>query len=89
MRAICGLLQISRSLEMAKQINNHRELDAIEVKTTELVSLIFAYCEDELMRNSKSYPNILTPRDSSLTAAALLIHNSIKVFVTVARMENN
>ena len=72
---------------MAKQIRNHVALADLENKAQEFISLSFAYCEEELRLGSLAHPRVIASRDTALAAAALSVHESMKTFLAVVRIE--
>ena len=88
MRAICGLLQPPRSLEMAKRTNTTLAYEEFEEKATEFISLTFDYCEDQLrlLRSHHSLPK--HPKSQVLPHVAMSVQQSIKAFLTIMKIPN-
>ncbi len=59
-----------------------------EKKAQELISLTFAYCEEELRKSRQLHPKLRAPRDTALAAAALSVQQRIKSFLAVLQIEN-
>lgn len=88
MRAICGLLQPLRSLEMKKRTNNHMALEDFEAKAKEFIGLTFDYCEDQLhqVRSHHSLPT--HPKSQVLPHVAMTVQQSIKAFLAILKIPN-
>lgn len=73
---------------MKKQTVNHVALQDLETRAEELISLSFAYCEEELRQSRLSHPYVVKPRDTALAATAVSMQESIKALLAVARIDN-
>lgn len=71
---------------MAKQTHKHVALTDLENKAQEFISLSFAYCEEELRLDSLAHPRTVSSRCTAMAAATLSVHESIKTFLAVARI---
>lgn len=87
LRAICGLLQPLRSLEMTKRIHSHAALEDFETKAQEFISLTFDISEQELRLHRRHRTQHPTPRREALQFAALTVRNSIKAFLAIVKIE--
>ena len=85
--AISGLLQHSRSLEMAKHTHDPVKLADFEIKAQEFISLTFDLCEQELHLHRRHHTQQPMSRNKALSFATLSVQNSIKTFLAILQIE--
>ncbi|MDY0275483.1 MAG: hypothetical protein RBR42_08615 [Desulfomicrobium sp.] len=73
---------------MAKQTQKDMALAEVEAKAQEFFNLSLKYCEEETWRNMLPHPHSVQPRETALSIAVVSVHESIKTFLAIARIES-
>lgn len=85
MHAICGLLQLPRSLEMAKRIKTQTYTsEDFEAKAQELIHMAFTISEERIY----AAPHLRSPIGNALAEGAMTVKYALRAFLAVSRIQD-